>query len=170
MTADTESLSNQAGRERIVPSRQRLSRPERPIPHPARPEPGLRTLTRLVGLAALVFGVSTESHPGLGGRHLLALVLLAVSASGWLGWLAARSRGNRLAAGGAILVMGVAGGAQVVLGGIALAFVGVAGMGAGLAFDLEVAVALSAAGPVSVLCAAAVDGHPLSIAIAAAGA
>jgi hypothetical protein len=48
--------------------------------------PGLLPVgINLTGLGLLTFGIVTEAHAGLGGRHLAALLLLIFAVAAWIG-------------------------------------------------------------------------------------
>jgi signal transduction histidine kinase len=80
-----------------------------------------------------------------------------VSTLSWIGWLAARDMRQVRATGVAIVLLGASGGILAASAPAAIAFVGVAGIGAALAYELPVAVALAAIGPVANLISAAVQ-------------
>lgn len=130
----------------------------------------MANVARLAALSVFTWAVVSESHPGLAGRHLAALVLLIAVAVGWLAWMWGRARDSRTLVVGSLILLGVASGGLAGLGVISLIFVGVVGMGAGMAFELLPAVPLAAVGPIAALCGAAFDGSPTSVALGGAGA
>lgn len=104
------------------------------------PAPGPLTIgANLCGLALLVWGVTTKAQLGFGGSHLAALVLLVLAAGGWLGSLAARTLNLRRLTLLALTVMSVAGGALTPFSTVAVAFAGVASLGATIVWTLEIA-------------------------------
>ncbi len=121
------------------------------------------SITRSLGLGLLVW--ATIAEPASSPRGPWFAVLLAAAAVAWVGWLFAWVRRRPLAVVAVVALLGAAGGALVPWGAMALAFVGVAGMDAGIAFELPGALALSAVGPVAVLCSAAFGGQPLVLAL-----
>ena len=92
----------------------------------------------LAGLGLLIWGVTTEARPGLGGRHLAAVLLLAACAAGWLMWVATRVRPLPTLTAVSLAIMGLAGGALATFAPIALTFVGVSALGATIGWTLEV--------------------------------
>jgi signal transduction histidine kinase len=127
-------------------------------------DPPLRLAVRTASLGLLVWGTATQTHPGLGGIHLAALLLLVVAALAWVAWLAAAHTWPH-GAGVALLVVGTTGGALTAIAPVPAVFVGVAGLGASMIFDLPVAAGLVAVGPVATLVTAGADGRPLSRAV-----
>ncbi len=118
----------------------------------------------LTGLGLLTFGIVTEAHAGLGGRHLAALLLLISAVVAWIGWVAARSGwyGRRLVPIW-LAVMALAGGALAVFASLAVVFVGVAALGASMAWTLDRAAGFVAAGPVTTLASSLAADHKLGI-------
>ena len=131
------------------------------------PGPGsLSVGINLVGLALLVWGITAEARPGLGGSHLAALLLLIAAVTGWLGWIVTRSRAKRLSA-AFLAVMGLAGGALAPFAALTLVFVGVAALGATMAWTLGPALLLVATGPSATLISVAASGHKFGIVLGA---
>lgn len=115
----------------------------------------------LAGLALLVWGITTEAQVGLGDRHLAALILLVVAVAGWLGWVVTRFRTASRVAAAALVAMGLAGGALTAFAPLAVTFVGVAALGAAIAWTLDVAVWLAAVGPLAMVVSVLAAGHQL---------
>jgi signal transduction histidine kinase len=127
------------------------------------PGPGsLAAGISLAGLALLVWGIAAEAHPGLGGRHLAALLLLIAAVSGWVGWIATRSRAKPVSA-IFLAVMGLAGGALAPFAALALVFVGVTALGAAAAWPLGPALLLVATGPLATLISVVASDHHAGI-------
>lgn len=113
----------------------------------------------LASLVALVYGVSTETQLGLGGRHLVALLLLVASTAGWIGWLAGRAWRRPGVCAATLAIFGLAGGALTAFAPLGLVFVGVAALGATLAWDPRVAAWLALCGPAAMAFAVAGTGQ-----------
>ncbi len=121
-------------------------------------DPPLRALLGAVALMLLLWGITTETRLGLAGDHLAALILLAVSTISWVGWLTARHEGSRRGTLAALVVMAAAGGALAAFAPLAITFVGAAAMAAASTFELPLASALAALGPISLLVATWIHG------------
>jgi signal transduction histidine kinase len=130
-----------------------------PISGPGR----LEVWINLAGLALLVSAVIAEAQPGLGDDHLAALILLVVAVVSWLVWVWARYRpvGRRTAV--SLAVMAVAGGALMAFAPIAAVFVGVASLGATIAWPLRSAWWIIAGGLIAMLIAVPAAGHQLGV-------
>jgi signal transduction histidine kinase len=117
---------------------------------------------RLVALVILTVAVVLEMRPGTSGAHLAVLVALVANFPAWLMWtLGAQDRqAGQLAA---LAVMSAAGGVMTPFAEAANVGVFVAALGAGVAFELPEAIAVSVLGPAAYLLAAAVAGHHLSL-------
>lgn len=113
----------------------------------------------LAGLCLLVWGVTTEVHLGLGGRHLAALVSLVVASVGWVVWEASLHLHAPALKAAALVTMGVAGGALAPFASLASVFVGVAALGATIAWDLQVAMWVALSGPAAMAVALPVAGR-----------
>jgi signal transduction histidine kinase len=113
----------------------------------------------LGSLALLVWGITAGAHLGLGGRHLVALIALVLAIAGWLGWALARYFEVPWLAPVGLITMGVAGGVLTVFAPLALVFVGVAALGATIAWDLPVAVWIALSGPAAMAIALPAAGH-----------
>jgi signal transduction histidine kinase len=87
------------------------------------------------------------AHLGWHGRHLEADILLVLAAAAWLIWIRLQGTLTPLLLAIGLLVMSVAGGLLTNMTGTAEAFVAVAGIGAGMNFDLTTAGALALSGP-----------------------
>ncbi len=133
-----------------------------PISAPSR----LEVWISLLGLALLVWAVIAEAHPGLGDGHLAALILLALAVAGWVGWVQTRFRpvGRRTAA--CLAVMSLAGGALTAFAPVAAVFVGVAAVGATIAWRLRYAVWIVAAGLIAMLISVPAAGRQLGVVFA----
>jgi signal transduction histidine kinase len=123
------------------------------------PADGLRgtvftIVINLIWVGVVVWGVTTEAHPGLDGGHLAAVLLLCVAASGWLIWLASRVRRYEQLRLPAWLMMVLAGGALTAFAPLGLVFVGVAALGAGMTWPAGEAALIAAGGPVTALVSA----------------
>jgi signal transduction histidine kinase len=110
--------------------------------------------TNLVWLGLVAWTTLAQIHPGLTGRHLAATVLLAFASAGWLLWIASRIFGYRWLRLPSWTMMAVAGGALATLVPVALTFVGVAGLAAGMTWPLNRALLVVAAGPLATLASA----------------
>ncbi|MDE3086978.1 MAG: histidine kinase [Acidobacteriota bacterium] len=105
------------------------------------------TAMRLGGLGAVVWAVTNQPAKGVAGGALAVPLLLASAVSGWLGWMAARRFGASFRwSWAALLVLAAAGGALVGYAPVAAAFVAVAALGAGIAFELDAALSVAAVG------------------------
>jgi signal transduction histidine kinase len=101
----------------------------------------------LASLGALAYGISTETHLGLGGGHLAALLLLIASAAGWIGRLVARGRDLPALSAVFLTTLGLAGGALSAFAALGVVFVGVAALGATMAWDMPQAAWIALTGP-----------------------
>ncbi len=113
----------------------------------------------LAALGALVYGITTEAQLGLGGRHLVASILLVAATVGWCGWLVGRILGLPLLSFASLSTFALAGGALTAFSALALVFVGVASLGVTLAWDLQQAVWVLLAGPAAMAIALGATGH-----------
>lgn len=114
----------------------------------------------LVLLGAVVLGVLAGTHPGLGSRDAATLVLLTASSTGWIGWLLGRHRNAAWLSLVSLTVFGLAGGALTTFAPLGLVFVGVAALGATMAWELRVAAWIALSGPVAMVITSAVSGQP----------
>lgn len=109
----------------------------------------------LIGLGLLVWGTASEAQPGLGGRHLLALVMLVAASGSWVGWIGSRTRASGTLA---ILMLGtmvVSSGVLLAFAPTAVVFVAVGMLGTGLSWEFWVSASVAAAGLVATVCSAA---------------
>ncbi|MHB8312271.1 MAG: sensor histidine kinase [Candidatus Dormibacteria bacterium] len=125
--------------------------------------PALWAALRLLGLALLTGLVVSEIRPGFSGSRLTALALLAVAALAWVAWVGASAWGRAGVTVGAVAVLGAGGGSLAVFAPGAIAFVGVAGLGAGTAIELPGALGLAAVAPAALAVAAGLDGRPSTL-------
>jgi len=137
------------------------------------PSGGLRGGLRAIGLNAIwlalvALGVTGQVHPGLGSKHLAAVILLAGAGLGWLLWLASRVWGYERLRILSWVMMAGAGGALATFAPLGLVFVGVAGLAAGMTWPAEKAVMVAAVGPLAALVSAAAAGNNMTIAVWAA--
>jgi signal transduction histidine kinase len=119
----------------------------------------LAVAVNLGALALLVWGITAGAHVGLGGRHLVALIALVLASAGWLGWALARYLDLPWLAPVGLITMGLSGGVLTVYAPLALVFVGVAALGATIAWDLPVAVWIALSGPAAMAIALPAAGH-----------
>ena len=130
--------------------------------------PGARTplgvTVNLASLSLLIWGVTEEAHLGLGGRHLVALIALVVAAGAWIVWVLSgfvnQTRPTRLS----LAAVGLAGGVLTAFAPLGLVFVGVAALGATMAWEPSDAVWVALTGPASMavtLAAAGKSSAPL---------
>jgi signal transduction histidine kinase len=126
-------------------------------------EPHLRTAVRVLGLVGLVYALATATHPGAGGVHLAALVLIAGTALAWVGWLVAQQVGSLPGSVASLCALAACGATLVVLSPLGIAVVGVACVAAATILDPAPVLGL-AAGCVAVSgVAVAVSGHGAGI-------
>ncbi len=119
----------------------------------------------LASLGLLVWGITSEARPGLGGdSHRAALILLIAAVAGWLFWTVIRQRPAGWAGVAALAVMALAGGALVVFAPLALVFPAVAALGATLGWPLPAAVSVAAGGWAAMFVSVAAAGHSPGIA------
>jgi signal transduction histidine kinase len=119
----------------------------------------------LIGLAFLDWGVVSEVQPGLHGSHLGATLLMGAGSSAWLVWLVARHRGSIRTTAVALVAMSLAGGALAVYATTAIVYVGVAALGATMAWPVTTAAGVVLAGPLVSLVSVLVDGRPSGIVV-----
>jgi signal transduction histidine kinase len=124
----------------------------------------------LIWLILVAWTTLGQIHPGLTGRHLAAVVLLSVASAGWLLWIVSRVFGIRGLRLPSWTMMAVAGGALAALVPIALTFVGVAGLAAGMTWPVERAILVVAAGPLATLASAHGAGNGWGIVVGSASA
>jgi signal transduction histidine kinase len=129
------------------------------LSEPGRSPSASQLVITLAALGLLVWGTASEVRPGLAGRHLAVLVLVVVAVGAWLVWLAIRDR-SRGAQAAPLAVMGLAGGALAVFAPLGLTFVGVAALGASLAWPLQHALTVAATGPLAMLVSTSPAGQP----------
>jgi signal transduction histidine kinase len=120
----------------------------------------------LAGLALLVWSIIAEAHLGLGGAHLAALVLLLLAVAGWIGWVWSRFRPVCRRTAVCLTVMALAGGALMAFAPVAAVFIGVAAVGATIAWPLKKAAWIIAAGLIAMLISVPAAGHQLGVVFA----
>ena len=121
----------------------------------------MMTTARLGGLAAVLWAVGNQSVPRLAGGDFTVPLLMALSAVGWLGWLASRRLlGDDRAVWASLLLLAGAGGALAAYVPVAITMVAVAGLGAGIAFETSKAWTVGAAGALVLVIAVAALGTP----------
>lgn len=119
------------------------------------------TVMRLGGLTAVVWAVADQPAKGVAGGALAVPLLLALAVSGWLGWMASRHYGASFRwSWAAVLLLASAGGALVGFAPVAAAFVAIAALGAGIAFELEPALVVAAAGALGAVVSVLALGTP----------
>ena len=133
-----------------------LSDPAAGVRHPA------ALAMNLAGLGALVYGITTEAHLGLGGRHLAASILLLAATVGWCGWIVGRLRGLPRLSFVSLSTFALAGGALTAFAALALVFVGVASLGVTMEWDLQQAVWVALAGPAAMAIALGATGRTMA--------
>jgi signal transduction histidine kinase len=133
-----------------------LSDPAAGVRHPA------ALAVNLAALGALVYGITTETHLGLGGRHLAASILLVAATVGWCGWLVGRLRGPSSLSLVSLATFALAGGALTAFAALAVVFVGVASLGVTMEWDLQQAVWVALAGPGAMAIALGATGQTMA--------
>ncbi len=116
--------------------------------------PCLPVVTNVVWLSAVVWGVATEIHTASNGGRVAAVILLAAGTTGWLLWLTSRVLVYRWLRLPSWLLMAAAGGALSAFAPLALVFVGVAALAAGMTWPPERAAIIAAVGPLAALVSA----------------
>lgn len=135
----------------------------------AGPEPASGRLDALIWARLFVFlGVGTaivvEMRPGLSGAHLAVLLLLVTEIACWVVWTFVKAGGYRAQV-AAIAVMAAGGGALATFAPAADVCVGLAALGAGAAFELPLAGALSAFGPGALALSVALTGEAMGLVV-----
>ncbi len=123
------------------------------------------TVTNVVWVAVVAWGVTAEIHAGNDGGRVAAVILLAASATAWMLWLISRVLAYRWLRLPSWLLMAAAGGALSAFAPLALVFVGVAAMAAGMTWPAERAAIVAAVGPLAALVSAWGGGKGLVIAV-----
>ena len=109
----------------------------------------LGVVINFMSLGLLVWGVTTEAHLGLGGRHLVALVALVIAAAAWVVWILTGFINPTHRTWAAPAVFGLAGGVITAFAPLGLIFVGAAALGATIAWPISKAAWVALAGPAS---------------------
>ena len=90
---------------------------------------------RLAGLAALLWAAANTHQPGVRVDHTVELVLMVGAGIGWVGWLASRHLGASGRTTWCFLaLLAASGGALAALAPVAITFMAIAALGAGIAF------------------------------------
>ena len=122
----------------------------------------LLSVARLAGLAALLWATAHQPPPnGVVADHAMKWVLTVGAGIGWIGWMASR----RLRAPGHttwyfLALLAASGGALSAFAPIAITFMAVAGLGAGIAFEGVPAMGVGTIGVVGLAMATGVVGAP----------
>ena len=117
---------------------------------------------RLAALAGFLWATAHQVSPkGVSADHPAKWVLMVIAGIGWLGWMASR----RLRAPGRttwcfLALLATSGGALAALAPLAITFMGVAGLGAGIAFGGLPALVEGAIGVVALATATLAVGDP----------
>jgi hypothetical protein len=115
-------------------------------------------VTNVVWLSAVAWGVTAEIHTGSNGGRLAAVILLAAGTTGWLLWLVSRVLVYRWLRLPSWLLMAAAGGALSAFAPLALVFVGVAALAAGMTWPPKRAAMVASLGPLAALVSAGQTG------------
>lgn len=107
----------------------------------------LSVAINLASLGLLVWGVTTEAHLGLGGRHLVALIALVIATAAWIVWVMTGFTTPARPTWASLGVFGLAGGVLTAFAPLGLVFVGVSALGATIAWDFSNAVWIALTGP-----------------------
>jgi signal transduction histidine kinase len=117
---------------------------------------------RLAVLVGLLWATAHQQPPkGVSADHAARWVLMGAAGVGWLGWIASR----RLRASGRttwcfLALLAASGGALAALAPIAITFMAVAGLGAGIAFEGLPALSVGAIGVITLAVATLAVGSP----------
>lgn len=129
------------------------------------------TVARLGGLGAVVWGAVHQQARSLAGEHAALPVLLVVAGAGWLGWMASRrfSTDTRVTL-WSLVLLAIAGAVAAAYAPVSLAFLAVAGLGAGVALEPPTSVLVALAGFLALCIAVGVLGSPDGASVVAEGA
>jgi signal transduction histidine kinase len=122
-------------------------------------------VTNVVWLSAVAWGVTAEIHTGSNGGRVAAVTLLAAGTAGWLLWLVSRVLVYRWLRLPSWLLMAAAGGALSAFAPLALVFVGVAALVAGMTWPPKRAAMVASVGPLAALVSAWAAGTGLVLAV-----
>jgi signal transduction histidine kinase len=122
----------------------------------------LRAAVRLGWLVVVLCTVAQEVAERPADHRVLAALLAAGAAAGWLGWAGVDPGRRRRVFVAALVVLGGCGGALAAFAPVGLAFPAVVGLAAGAACEPGAALALNAVGPAAVVVAVAAVGGPFS--------
>jgi signal transduction histidine kinase len=128
------------------------------------PDLPLRLPVRLVGMGVLVWLVIHQAHPAGSGRALAALLLIVAAAAACLAWVAGTAVGRPAVMRAGLAGIAVFGAALVPFAPIAIAFTGVAALGAGILFETRAAAVIASLGPLVAVIATAGASRPLWLA------
>lgn len=117
---------------------------------------------RLAALVGLLWATAHQVPPrGVSADHPAKWVLMAAAAIGWLGWMASRRlRAMERTTWGFLALLATSGGALAAVAPIAIIFMAVAGLGAGIAFEGPPALGVGAIGVVALAGATLAVGAP----------
>ncbi len=117
---------------------------------------------RLAGLAVLLWVIARQPPPnGVMANHPVKWVLMVSAGIGWIGWMASRRlRAPDHTTWCFLALLAVSGGALSALAPIAITFMAVAGLGAGIAFEGIPALAVGVIGVGGMVVATAAVGAP----------
>jgi len=106
------------------------------------------SVARLAALAGLLWATAHQPPPkGVGADHPLQAVLMVGAGIGWLGWMASRRlRAPSRTTWCLLALLALAGGGLVALAPLAIIFMAVAGLGAGIAFEAAPALGVGVIG------------------------
>ncbi|HLN16888.1 MAG TPA: histidine kinase [Acidimicrobiales bacterium] len=120
------------------------------------------TAARLAGLGVLLWAVANQRQSDVGGGRVAVPLLMAGAVVGWTGWMACRRFGAPEAATwGCLALLAATGGALAGFAPVAVAFVAVASLGAGIAFEPLPASAVGAIGVGAVALSVLAVGTPV---------
>ena len=122
----------------------------------------MRSAARLAALAALLWATAHQMPlKGVSADHPARWAFMAGAAIGWLGWMASRRlRAPRGTTWGFLALLAASGGAVAAIAPIAITFMAVAGLGAGIAFEGIAALGVAVIGVVALTAATLAVGAP----------
>ena len=129
------------------------------------------TVARLAGLGGVLWAVKNQELVRLGGARVAVPLLMAGAGVGWLAWMAGRRFGaDDRAIWAALVVLAVCGAILVPYAPVAIAFVAVAALGSGIAFEGPRAWAVAVTGACVLALSVVVVGPPSPGEVVAEGA